>query len=135
MINNSSIIRFWKSLTLDQAKDVGTALVLLMLVAGYFFEMQIFYKLAIPLLLAVLIIPACFYPFALIWFGLSKILGFIMSKIILTIIFLFVVCPIGLFRKLLGKDLLHLKEFKKCKKSVFVNRECEFEANDIEKPF
>jgi len=44
-----------------------------------------------------------------IWFKLGIFLGKIVSPIIMGIIFFFVVTPIGLLMRILGKDLLNLK--------------------------
>ncbi len=47
-------------------------------------------------------------PFHKFWIGLSLVLGFIMSRVILTILFYFVVTPIGLLAKLVGKKFMPL---------------------------
>tara|TARA_B100001057_G_scaffold469807_1_gene530487 strand:- start:394 stop:771 length:378 start_codon:yes stop_codon:yes gene_type:complete len=44
-----------------------------------------------------------------IWFKFGLFLGRIISPIIMSIIFFFVVTPIGILMKLLNKDLLNLK--------------------------
>tara|TARA_Y100001970_G_scaffold227833_1_gene282012 strand:+ start:306 stop:689 length:384 start_codon:yes stop_codon:yes gene_type:complete len=48
-------------------------------------------------------------PLNKIWFKFGLILGKIISPIIMGIIFFIVVTPIGLFMRILGKDLLNLK--------------------------
>jgi hypothetical protein len=58
-----------------------------------------------------------------------------MSKILLSIVFITIVTPIGLLRRLLGKDSLQLKNFKKSKDSVFLSRDHKYTENDIAKPF
>lgn len=47
-------------------------------------------------------------PFHKLWIGLSIVLGFVMSRVILTILFYFVVTPIGLLAKLVGKKFMPL---------------------------
>ncbi|MEJ5263305.1 MAG: hypothetical protein WHT45_11530 [Ignavibacterium sp.] len=54
--------------------------------------------IALPLLL----------PFHKLWIGLSLVLGFVMSRVILTLLFYFVVTPIGLLAKLVGKKFMPL---------------------------
>tara|TARA_E500000178_G_scaffold307967_1_gene321290 strand:- start:723 stop:1100 length:378 start_codon:yes stop_codon:yes gene_type:complete len=44
-----------------------------------------------------------------IWFKFGLLLGKIISPLIMGLIFFFVVTPIGLLMRLLGKDLLNLK--------------------------
>ena len=48
-------------------------------------------------------------PFNKLWFKFGILLGKIISPIIMGIIFFFVVTPIGLIMRILGKDVLNLK--------------------------
>jgi len=82
-----------------------------------------------------LLIPKLFYPIAKLWFALGTVLGFVSTKILLSIIFFLVLTPIGVLRKLLGKDSLHLKLFKKDNFSVLKVREQQFSAEDLKNPY
>ena len=134
MANNSSGF-FPTSITKKQAKDAGMAVTLILLIIGFFTGNDIFYKIAIPVLIIDMIVPMFYYPFAIIWFGLSTLLGTVVSKILLSVVFFVLVLPIGLLRRLLGKDSLKLKDFKKTKKSVMKTRNQFFSPADLEKPF
>ncbi len=48
-------------------------------------------------------------PLNKIWFKFGLLLGKVISPLIMSLIFFFVVTPIGLLMRLLGKDLLNLK--------------------------
>ena len=48
-------------------------------------------------------------PLNILWFKFGIFLGKIISPIIMVILFFFVITPIGLFMRLLGRDLLNLK--------------------------
>ena len=61
------------------------------------------------------------YPLNRLWFKFGIFLGGIISPIIMGVIFFAVVTPIGLFMKILGKDLLSLK--KNQKKSYWIEYE------------
>ena len=43
------------------------------------------------------------------WMGLAVVLGYFISRIILSILFYFVLAPIGLAMRLMGKDILNQK--------------------------
>ena len=134
MTNRSS--RFFStSITKDQAKDSGMAIMLILMLIGFFTNNDLFYRIAIPVLLMNMIFPMFYYPFAILWFGLSNLLGTIVSKILLSIFFFIIVLPIALLRRLLGKDSLLLKKFKKSSKSVMKTRNQTYVAADLEKPF
>ena len=58
-------------------------------------------------------------PFNKIWFKLGDILGYVVSPIVMGIIFFLVVTPTGIIMRLLGKDLLRQKLYKS-KKSYWI---------------
>lgn len=82
-----------------------------------------------------MILPRVFAPVAVVWLGFSKILGTVMSKVLLSILFFGLVTPIGAFRRLFGKDSLKLRAFKASEESVMIVRNHLFVARDIEKPY
>ena len=59
-------------------------------------------------------------PLNKIWFKFGLFLGKIVSPLVMSIIFFFVVTPIGLIMKILKKDLLNLKFNKK--KSYWIEK-------------
>jgi len=126
---------FPKTISTKQASDTGMAAVLILLLIGLFTHNNLYYKTAIPVLVITMTFPMFYYPFAIIWLGFSTLLGTIVSKIILTIIYFMMVVPVGVFRRLLGKDALQLSKFKKGTKSVMQTRDYIFLSEDIEKPY
>ena len=64
-------------------------------------------------------------PLNKIWFKIGIFLGNLVAPIIMGIIFFIVVTPIGLFMKLIGKDLLQ-KKYDKKKKSYWIKRDGSF---------
>ena len=126
---------FWLSATRDQARDTGMALVLVSLIV-FFITREIRYvTIATGLLLLDMIAPALFKPAAKVWFGLSHVLGTVMSKVILALVFFVVLTPMGLLRGLLGKDPMRVRQFKQGTDSVFRVRDHAFGPADIEQPF
>ena len=57
-----------------------------------------------------LFLSALLKPIYIIWMIFSLILGWIMTRIILSIIFYFIMTPIGLITRALGEDFLALKK-------------------------
>ena len=81
------------------------------------------------------ILPIVLKPFYMVWMIFAAILGWFMTKMILSLLFSIIITPIGLFLKILGKDLLDLKE-QKNKKSYWNIRNSEEEQNqNYEKQF
>ncbi len=124
-----------KSISTDQAKDTGMAMVLICLLIAFFGQKQQLFVIAILLLLVNMIWPKIYKPVAKIWLGLSHLLGTIVSKVILSIIFFGLVMPVGLARRISRKDSLQVKEWKKGRESVFKAREHEFTSEDISHPY
>jgi hypothetical protein len=126
---------FWLSASRDQARDTGMALTLVALIV-FFVTREIRYvTIATAVLLLDMIWPSFFKPLAKVWFGLSHVLGTVMSKVILTLTFFVVLTPMGLLRSLLGKDPMRVRQFKQGTDSVFRVRDHTFTAADVEQPF
>ena len=60
-------------------------------------------------------------PLNKLWFKFGMILGAIVAPVVMGIIFFLVITPIGLFMKIIGKDLLNIK-YDKRKKTYWVKR-------------
>ena len=126
---------FWLSASRDQARDTGMALTLVALIV-FFVTREIRYvTMATAILLLDMIWPSFFKPLAKLWFGLSHVLGTVMSKVILTLTFFLVLTPMGLLRSLRGKDPMRVRQFKQGTDSVFRVRDHTFTAADVEQPF
>ena len=76
--------------------------------------------LSIVFLILGLMNSSILYPLNKIWFKFGILLGKIVSPIVLGVIFFFVVTPIGILMKILGKDLLNLKNNNE--KSYWIKR-------------
>ena len=124
-----------KTLTIEKCKDSGLALVLICLLGYQAWKLEYLLLLAIFFLLVAMTYPLIFKPFARLWFALSTVLGTIVSKIILTVLFFTVVLPIALVRRAAGKDSMQLNSWEKGNESVFRVREHRFEAKDLEHPY
>lgn len=66
--------------------------------------------LTISFLFAGILFPKFLYPLYKIWMGFSIIIGFIMSRIILTIIFFAAITPIGCIGRLFSKQFLKTRK-------------------------
>ncbi|MGB5008547.1 MAG: hypothetical protein WBO39_16530 [Ferruginibacter sp.] len=128
---------FPKSVSKKEASDTGMAMTLICLLAGYFTKNVIYYKLAIPVLVMDMAFPMFFSVtyIATLWLGLTNLLGAVISRVLLSVVYFLILLPMGVARRLMGKDALNLKGFKKGKGSVMINRDIVFTANDIKNPF
>ena len=126
---------FPKTISKKQASDTGMAAVLILLLIGFFTGNVLYYKIAIPVLIMNMTYAMFFYPLAIVWLGLTQMLGAVVSKILLSIVYIVLVVPVGVLRRLLGKDSLQLKQFKKGIDSAMKTRNYSFSAEDIEKPY
>lgn len=122
-------------MTKDQSRDTGMAMVLLLLLIYLKTRRDGLLYAAMILHLVNMIVPRIYAPVAVLWLGLSKLLGTVMSKILLSILFFGLVTPIGLLRRLFGKDSLKLRAFKTSEESAMLVRNHLFVGHDIEKPF
>ncbi len=94
---------FWKSQTIINAKWLW-GIGLLFLVFGF-------------------ILPSVLRPFYKFWMLLSYLIGGVVSRIILTLLFFVVLTPIGLVMRLIGKDLLNTKFDRSSDDSYWVKKD------------
>jgi hypothetical protein len=124
-----------RGISRDQCKDAGMAFTLLFILLGLFVGNDYFVFAAVGVLVLTMTAPRVCKPLAAIWFGLARVLGTIISKIVLGVVFFMIVTPVAVIRRLLNKDSLRLREFKKSRDSVMDKRNHTFEPMDIQKPF
>ena len=134
-IKGSNPVARWLTATPEQAKDTGMAMVLICLLLGYWGKFPQFLPVAIVLLLITMAWPKIFTPLAGLWFGLSHLLGSVVSRVVLTILFFLIVTPIGVIRRWAGADALQLKKWKQGTDSVFVVREGPVQSKDLIQPY
>jgi len=135
LVVNKSSAFIPKTVTRDQSKDTGMAMVLICLLFGLLGQKHFFLKAAVVLLLLDMIWPAAYGPAAKLWLGLSHLLGTVMSKVLLTVLFFLIVTPVGIARRMAGKDSLQIKGWKTGKISVFRIRDHIFTSEDIHHPY
>lgn len=124
-----------RKITKDQSRDTGMAMVLLFLIVFATRKREGWLLAAMALHVVNMIVPQMFRPVAVLWLGLSDLLGSVVSKILLSIVFFLVVTPIGIVRRLLGKDSLKLRAFKAGHESVMLERNHTFIGQDLERPY
>ncbi len=116
------IKKIFTGVTKKQCIDFGQTAILVTLFLALYLKQNNFVIAAFICTLITVLAPIIFYPFAFCWFGISQILSFISSRIIVSLVFFLVVTPMGLFRQLSGKDSLKIKQFKKNSQSVMEER-------------
>lgn len=118
-----------------QAKDTGLAMVLILLLLAHFGKFHASLLPAIVVLVITMTWPALFAPLSKLWFGLSHLLGGVVSKFLLTIVFFLVATPIAFLRRLGGADAMRRKAWRDGSETAFVERGHEFSRKDLETPY
>tara|TARA_Y100001980_G_C14369178_1_gene174636 strand:+ start:139 stop:549 length:411 start_codon:yes stop_codon:yes gene_type:complete len=78
--------------------------------------------------------PVILKPIYEIWMIFAVVIGWIMTRVILSVLFFSIITTIGVFTRLIGKDFLSLKS--RNQKSYWNSRDREYELNqDYEKQF
>ena len=73
-----------------------------------FSQYQMVFIIGVSFILLGLIIPKILKPVYIIWMTFATILGWIMTRVILTILFYLIVMPIGLIARIFGTKFLDL---------------------------
>ena len=121
-------------------KNFGFAIGFILLIIGLFLFVRgrdlFVYFFSIGSILIILggITPFILKPIYKIWMIFAVIIGWVMTRIILSVLFFSIITIIGLFTRLIGKDFLNLKS--KSNESYWNIRNKERELNqDYEKQF
>lgn len=122
-------------LTRRRCRDTGLVILCVLLVVNWYWKSQTFLLPAIVLCLVTLLWPLLLKPVAFLWFALADILGTVVTRCLLTGVFLLVVLPLGLLGRMMGKDVLLLKRWKQERTSVFVDRGQSASSDDLKYPF
>ena len=122
------------------SKNFGFTIGLILLIIGIFLFMRgtdsfvYFFLIGSILIISGGIAPVLLKPFYKIWMIFAVIIGWIMTRIILSVLFFSIITIIGLFTRLLGKDFLNLNS--ESNESYWNIRNKEHELNqDYEKQF
>ena len=118
-----------------QERDSCLALVFLILIFWLFWRVDWLVFAAMSALLLGMVWPGAMRPFAVFWFGLARMLGNVMSRVLLTVVWLALVVPVGLARRMLGKDAMRLKEWRSGDDSVIVARDHKYGPEDLQNPY
>ena len=123
-----------------ELKSFGLTIgIIILLIAGYlFYKNNQSYQSALYVTLffigSGLIIPIILKPPYLIWMTFAILLGWVMTRIILSILFYSIITMIGFLAKIFGKDFLNLKVSNH--DSYWNLRDREYELNqDYEKQY
>jgi len=107
-------IRNIKSEKVDLRNFGITIGIILIIITGFLFwkekqSFQIFFSIGTVLLMFGLFIPVILKPIYWLWMIFATILGWVMTRVILSVLFYVIITPLGLItRVLFGKQLLEL---------------------------
>jgi len=96
--------------------------------ASYFLGVGFLFQILVQ------VYPKALLPIQQLWMTLAVILGFFMTRVILSILFYLVITPINIISRIFKKDFLDLKIDKE-KKSYWNLREEEYEQSSTEKQY
>ena len=114
--------------------------IILLLVAGFLFykekeSFQIFLYISGTFIGLGLIIPIILKPIYIVWMVFAVVLGWFMTRFILSLLFYVIITPIGLVMRTFGKDFLDIKK-QSVQGSYWNQRDSNLEKNqNYEKQF
>ena len=117
-----------------------TAGIILLVISGFLFwkekeAFQIFVAIGITLFFTTIAIPVVLKPVYWVWMIFAIILGWFMTRVILSLLFYVVITSIGLILRLLGKQFLELR-WDKSKESYWnFKNDDPLEKENYEKQF
>ena len=126
---------FFPQLTKQRCMEFGLLVVLICSLWAYYKQEYKLILFACLFALMSLIAPLLFYPFAWCWFRLAAILNRLSTTVILALLYFLLVIPVGVVQRLLGRDPLRIRQFKKGQQSVMIIRNHIYEPQDLSHTF
>ncbi len=119
----------------DKQKNQETvlAIVLGLLVFWYFTRINLLVYISLVLVIIGLLIQPLAGWITWFWMKLSHVMGWVMSKVILSVIFYLFLFPIAALSRLFKPDLLHLKKGNKA--SHYTERNHKYVSEDLDNPW
>ncbi len=127
----NSLKKIFSGVTKKQSAEFGQVTILAAIFFALYLKENNFVIAAFILALITILAPIIFYPFAVLWFGLAKILNRISMTVLVGSLFFIIVTPVGLFRRLTGRDSLKINQFKKSMESVMTDRDHLYVGEDL----
>ena len=118
-----------------EIRESVLAILLILLIGYWVAEVKVFLYAMLAVILLGMLAPALFRPFANLWYSLGRLLGQVVSKLVIGMVFLLIVVPVGVVRKMSGYDPLGSKKWKESQESVFLRREHRFTFDDFDNPY
>ena len=113
--------------------------IILLIITGFLFwkekeSFQIFLTFGVVLCVLGVAIPVILKPIYWIWMIFATILGWVMTRVILGLLYFIIITPIGLIPRLFGKQFLDLR-FDKSIDTYWNYRKTQLISSDYEKQF
>ena len=116
-------------------RDTGMAVALIFVLVALWTGRTAWARGAGAALVVTMVWPRLMRPVSVAWFALAKGLGFVVSNALLSVVFFIVLTPVGLVRRLAGRDPLMRRRFGRGDGSVFHERGDTYGKVDIERPY
>jgi hypothetical protein len=118
----------------NRAKELETCIVIMtgLLVFWLIYKVKIWIALSIAVGIIGAFIPSVARWIHRAWYKLAEALGYVMSKVLLSLVFFVILFPISVFYKLFNKDSLQLK---KKTDTYWTKRNHSYSAKDLEYPW
>jgi hypothetical protein len=143
MTSDIAIIEEIKNIKGDKSdwKKFGITMGIILAIIGFFllwkknnyFEYSFF--LAVAFFIPGLILPSLLKPVYKAWMALSVVMGFIMTRVIMVIIFYLIITPLGLIARITGKNFLDMKIDKNAKSYWITREKTQKVKSDYERQF
>ncbi len=119
--------------TKEKNQETILAIVLGLLVIWFFTKIQVLLVVSLCLVIVGLFSQWVSGWITFLWLKLSHVMGYVMSRVILSAIFFLFLFPIALLSRLFKKDLMQLKKTKGT--SYYHERNHQYLKDDLENPW
>lgn len=117
---------------IDEVEKLKALLVIVtgLVIVGMIFKKNVWFYAAGIIGVVTLAIPVIGYWTVWLWYKISEVMGWFMSRVLLSTIFFIFLYPISMLAKMSSKNMMSLKRIKE--KSIYHERNHKYKKEDIE---
>lgn len=119
----------------DKTITFGLTMTMISIIIAYLKDTRSILLLSLAIVIMCIASPVLLKPFAFVFYNIVKVIGKLLSSIVLGLVFFIIITPIAIFRRLLGHDTMKMDLWKKDTNSVFTDCDHVYSASDLEKTF
>lgn len=135
LVNPACSVIQWDRMSEAEVRNIGLAFAVVFLVAGLYTEGKVLLAVSVLFFVAAVAAPHILQPFCVMWQTFTNIVGDMFLTLVISVIFVLVITPIGVVRRIVTGNQLFFRRNTESKENAFYSRVHKLTAADLRYPY